>query len=64
MLHWQTGRACTALFSHAMLSNVIQINIKIFALYGQYTANSIKVVFPKANTMNYERAGDDGLLFI
>ena len=30
----------------------------------KYTANSIKVVFPKALTVNYERARDDGLLFI
>ena len=29
-----------------------------------YTANSIKVVFSKAQTVNYERARDDGLLFI
>ena len=29
-----------------------------------YIANSIKVVFPKALTLNYERAGDDGFLFI
>ena len=27
-----------------------------------YTANSIKVVFPKAQTVKYERSGDDGLL--
>ena len=27
-----------------------------------FTANSIKVVLPKAQTVNYERAGDDGLL--
>ena len=30
----------------------------------QYTANSIKVVFLKALTVNYERARDAGLLFI
>ena len=29
-----------------------------------YTANSIKVVFQKVLTVNYERARDDGLLFI
>ena len=29
-----------------------------------YTTNSIKVVFPKAKTVNYECARDDGLLFI
>ena len=28
------------------------------------TANSIKVVLPKALTVSYERARDDGLLFI
>ena len=29
-----------------------------------YTPNSVKVVFLKALTVNYERARDDGLLFI
>ena len=29
-----------------------------------YTTNSAEVVFPKAYTVNYERASDDGLLFI
>ena len=29
-----------------------------------YTADSIKVVFPKAKTVNYERASDDGLWLI
>ena len=29
-----------------------------------YTANSIKVVLPKALTVNYERARDDGLLLV
>ena len=35
-----------------------------FKLLYTYTANSIKVVFPKASTVNYERPGDDGFLFI
>ena len=29
-----------------------------------YTAISIKVVHPKAKTVNYERTGDDGLMLI
>ena len=29
-----------------------------------FTANSVKVVLPKARTVNHERARDDGLLLI
>ena len=32
--------------------------------YIMNTANSIKVVFSKALTVNYEHSGDDGLLLI
>ena len=32
--------------------------------FGIYTANSIKIVFPEAETVNYEHASDDGLLLI
>ena len=37
-------------------------------IYGKYhvryTVNSIKVALPKALTVNYERAKDDGLLLV
>ena len=35
-----------------------------YTLFHQCTANSIKVVLPKADTVNYERTRDDGLLLI
>ena len=38
---------------------MIHQNSRISLTYG---ANSIKVVLPKALTVNYENAGDDGLL--
>ena len=39
-------------------------NVGSTTVFNSVTANSIKVVLPKASTVNYERARDDGLLLI
>ena len=50
---------CYILHSVHVLDNYEQ-----YTAVQHYTANSIKVVFPIEETVNYERARDDGLLFI
>ena len=42
----------------------LQEIISIHSFQFMYTANSVKVVFTKVLTVNNERSGDDGLLFI
>ena len=37
---------------------------RLFKVVYNFTAISIKVAFPKASTVNYESARDDGLLSI